>query len=115
MPGGAEHCRKIVWMPFLDKLQLWAEERPHDTAVVVGSSRLTWAGLRDAAAGLLGDTTATTVLAEPNSVRFVERYAAAVAGGSVAVRCWIPNGRSPMIEEVSSRVVGTTTTIDAGW
>ncbi|MGR0159827.1 class I adenylate-forming enzyme family protein [Paenarthrobacter nitroguajacolicus] len=103
-------------MPFLDKLQLWAEERPHDTAVVVGSSRLTWAGLRDAAAGLLGDATATTVLAEPNSVGFVERYTAAVAGER---RCAVldPEWPVPMIEDVSSRVAGPvpelTTPVDA--
>lgn len=99
-------------MPFLDKLQLWAEERPHDTAVVVGSGRLTWAGLRDAAAGLVADAPATTVLAEPNSVRFVERYAAAVAGDR---RCAVldPEWPAPMIEEVSSRVLATTTPVGA--
>jgi long-chain acyl-CoA synthetase len=91
-------------MPFLDKLQHWADERPHDTAVVVGSNRLTWVELRDAAAALLGDATATTVLAEPNSVRFVERYAAAVAGER---RCAVldPEWPAPMIEDVTSRIV----------
>jgi long-chain acyl-CoA synthetase len=99
-------------MPFLDKLQLWAEERPHDTAVVVGSDRLTWSGLRDAAAGLVGDAPATTILAEPNSVRFVEHYAAAVAGER---RCAVldPEWPAPMIEEVSSRVISTITPVGA--
>ncbi|MFJ4265340.1 class I adenylate-forming enzyme family protein [Paenarthrobacter nicotinovorans] len=91
-------------MPFLDKLNLWADERPHDTAVVVGTSRITWAGLRDAATQLLSATGATTVLAEPNSLRFVERYAAAVAGER---RCAVldPHWPAPMIEEVASRIV----------
>lgn len=90
-------------MPFLDKLQLWADERPHDTAVVVGSSRITWAGLRDAAAAQLAGTATTSVLAEPNSVRFVERYAAAVAGER---RCAVldPQWPAPLIEEVASRL-----------
>lgn len=67
-------------MPFLDRLQRWAERRPDDTAVVVGSSRLSWAELRDAATARLPRTTATTVLVEPNSTEFVTAYAAAVAG-----------------------------------
>lgn len=103
MPG-CGHCRKIGWMPFLDKLHIWADERPHDTAVVVGSSRITWAGLRDGAAGLLAASGSTTVLAEPNSVDFVERYAAAVAGER---RCAVldPLWPAPMIEDVASRLV----------
>ncbi|SDW54675.1 Acyl-CoA synthetase (AMP-forming)/AMP-acid ligase II [Arthrobacter sp. cf158] len=90
-------------MPFLDKIQLWADERPHDTAVVVGSSRLTWAGLRDAAAALPGQSTNTTVLAEPNSSQFIERYAAAVAGER---RCAVldPQWPAPMIEDVTARI-----------
>ncbi|TVU66348.1 long-chain fatty acid--CoA ligase [Paenarthrobacter nitroguajacolicus] len=91
-------------MPFLDKLQLWADERPHDTAVVVGSSRITWVELRDAAAALLGTAGATTVLAEPNSVRFVAHYAAAVAGER---RCAVldPQWPAAMIEDVASRLL----------
>ncbi|MFF2840954.1 class I adenylate-forming enzyme family protein [Paenarthrobacter sp. NPDC057981] len=100
-------------MPFLDKLHLWADERPHDTAVVVGSSRITWAGLRDAATQLLGATGTTTVLAEPNSVHFVERYAAAVAGER---RCAVldPHWPAPMIEEVASRIADSGTAVGVG-
>ncbi|MGF6832153.1 long-chain acyl-CoA synthetase [Paenarthrobacter sp. TE4293] len=92
-------------MPFLDKLQLWADERPHDTAVVVGTSRLTWAGLRDAATMLLQNTADITVLAEPNSARFVERYVAAVAGDR---RCAVldPEWPLPLIQEVAARIGG---------
>ncbi|MEV7662396.1 AMP-binding protein [Paenarthrobacter sp. NPDC089316] len=98
-------------MPFLDKLHIWADERPHDTAVVVGSSRITWAGLRDAAAGLVRASGPTTVLAEPNSVGFVERYAAAVAGER---RCAVldPLWPGPMIEEVASRIVESKAAVD---
>ncbi len=67
-------------MPFLDRLQRWADERPDDTAVVVAGKRLSWAELRDAAAALVPDAPAVTVLAEGNSTRFVAAFAAAVAG-----------------------------------
>ncbi|MFE4198794.1 class I adenylate-forming enzyme family protein [Paenarthrobacter sp. NPDC056912] len=91
-------------MPFLDKIQRWADERPHDTAVVVGNSRHTWAELRDAATAMLGYGSATTVLSEPNSVGFVARYAAAVAGER---RCAVLDPQWPlrMTDEVASRIV----------
>ncbi|BCW36319.1 long-chain-fatty-acid--CoA ligase [Arthrobacter sp. StoSoilA2] len=94
-------------MPFLDKIQLWADERPHDTAVVVGRSRLNWAELRDAAAGLLGHAMATTVLAEPNSTDFIAKFAAAVAGER---RCAVldPQWPAAMVEEVTSRIVDSS-------
>ncbi|XAS70294.1 AMP-binding protein [Micrococcaceae bacterium Sec5.1] len=94
-------------MPFLDKIELWADERPHDTAVVVGRSRLNWAELRDAAASLLGHATATTVLAEPNSTDFVAKFTAAVAGER---RCAVldPQWPAAMVEEVTSRIVDST-------
>lgn len=94
-------------MPFLDKIQLWADERPHDTAVVVGRSRLNWAELRDAAASLLGHATATTVLAEPNSTDFIAKFTAAVAGER---RCAVldPQWPAAMVEEVTSRIVDST-------
>jgi len=68
-------------MPFLDRIQRWADERPHDTAVVVAGRRLRWSELRDAATAAVRDAEAVTVLAEPNSVDFAVRFAAAVAGG----------------------------------
>jgi long-chain acyl-CoA synthetase len=68
-------------MPFLNRIQRWADERPHDTAVVVAGRRLTWAELRDSAAGLVPDAKAVTSLCEANSVDFAVRFAAAVAGG----------------------------------
>lgn len=67
-------------MPFLDKIQRWADERPHDTAVVVAGRRLRWAELRDAATAAVPKAAAVTVLAEANSVDFVVKFAAAVAG-----------------------------------
>ncbi|MDQ0032110.1 class I adenylate-forming enzyme family protein [Arthrobacter bambusae] len=90
-------------MPFLDKLQLWADERPDDTAVVVGGKRLSWADLRDAATLRLGETAPTAVLAEPNSLDFVVDYTAAVAGE----RCCAvldPLWPQAMIDEVTQRI-----------
>jgi acyl-CoA synthetase (AMP-forming)/AMP-acid ligase II len=67
-------------MPFLDKIQRWADERPHDTAVVVAGRRMRWAELRDAAKAAIPAAAAITVLAEDNSVDFAVRFAAALAG-----------------------------------
>ncbi|MGC7151825.1 class I adenylate-forming enzyme family protein [Paenarthrobacter ureafaciens] len=93
-------------MPFLNNLQLWADDRPHHTAVVVGRSRLSWSELRDAATGLLATTSDTTVLAERNSTEFVARYAAALAGER---RCAVldPSWPPAMIDEVASRITGS--------
>ena len=67
-------------MPFLDRIQRWADDRPHDTAVVVAGRRLSWAELRDSATSAVSGAKAVTVLAESNSVDFAVRLAAAVAG-----------------------------------
>lgn len=67
-------------MPFLDRLQRWADDRPDGTAVVVAGQRLSWEELRDAAAGLVPGTPAVTVLSEQNSLHFAAAFAAAVAG-----------------------------------
>lgn len=67
-------------MPFLDKIQRWADERPHDTAVVVAGRRVRWAELREAATAAVPAAPAVTVMAEANSVDFAVRFAAAVAG-----------------------------------
>jgi acyl-CoA synthetase (AMP-forming)/AMP-acid ligase II len=67
-------------MPFLNRLQRWADDRPDDTAVVVAGRHLSWAGLRDAAEARAADCGTVSVLAEPNSVDFAVAFAAAVAG-----------------------------------
>ncbi|MEK0156731.1 class I adenylate-forming enzyme family protein [Arthrobacter oryzae] len=67
-------------MPFLNRLQRWADDRPDDTAVVVAGRHLSWAALRDAASARTAATGAVTVLAEANSVDFAVTFAAAVAG-----------------------------------
>jgi acyl-CoA synthetase (AMP-forming)/AMP-acid ligase II len=71
---------KVDPMPFLNRLQRWADDRPDDTAVVVAGRHLSWAALRDAAAARAAEIGPVTVLAEPNSVDFAVSYAAAVAG-----------------------------------
>jgi long-chain acyl-CoA synthetase len=90
-------------MPFLNQIQRWAEERPHDTAVVVAGQRLTWAELRDTAASLVPDTKAVTSLCEANSVGFAVRFAAAVAGGR---QCAVldPAWPAPLQEDIVRRV-----------
>jgi long-chain acyl-CoA synthetase len=68
-------------MPFLNRIQRWADERPHDTAVVIAGRRLSWTELRDSAAALVAHAKSVTSLCEANSVDFATRFAAAVAGG----------------------------------
>ena len=68
-------------MPFLNRIQRWADERPHDTAVVIAGRRLSWAEFREAAADLVAHAKSVTSLCEANSVDFATRFAAAVAGG----------------------------------
>ncbi|MDE8586299.1 class I adenylate-forming enzyme family protein [Arthrobacter sp. NQ4] len=90
-------------MPFLDKLQRWAGQRPHDTAVVIAGRRLDWEQLRDAAAELVAGTTSVTALCEANSVDFAVKFAAAVAGGR---QCAVldPAWSAPLQEDIIRRV-----------
>lgn len=93
-------------MPFLDRLQRWADDRPDATAVVVAGQRLSWSGLRDAAAALVADTPAVTVLAEPNSTGFAVSFAAAVAGSR---RCAVldPTWPGPLLDALTGRIAET--------
>lgn len=93
-------------MPFLNNLRRWAEDRPDETAVVIGGSGLSWSALRDAAERRLPAVSDTTVLAEPNSLSFVEAFTAAVAGEG---RCAVldPTWPAAMIDEIRQRVQDT--------
>ncbi len=67
-------------MPFLNRLQLWAQEQPDRTAVGVGDVRISFADLVSQATALLPETDRVTALCQPNSIELVTRFAAAVAG-----------------------------------
>jgi len=90
-------------MPFLDRLQRWADERPDGTAVAVAGKRLSWSELRNAAAALVPVTPAVSVLAEPNSTDFAAAFAAAVAG---ARRCAVldPAWPQQLLDDLAARI-----------
>ncbi|WP_411376340.1 class I adenylate-forming enzyme family protein [Arthrobacter sp. MPF02] len=104
-------------MPFLNKIQRWADERPHDTAVVIAGRRLAWAELRDSAAALVSETKAVTALCEPNSVEFVTRYAAAVSGTrqcAVLDPAWHPQLQDDIVRRVGASAVPEAVCTDDG-
>ncbi|HEY9357924.1 MAG TPA: AMP-binding protein [Arthrobacter sp.] len=93
-------------MPFLDRIQRWADDRPHDTAVVVAGRRLSWVELRDSATAAVSGAKAVTVLAESNSVDFAVGFAAAVAGER---KCAVldPTWPAQLQQEIRQRLDGS--------
>lgn len=93
-------------MPFLDRLQRWADDRPDETAVVVAGEHLSWSGLRDQAAALVPAAPAVTVMSEHNSVRFAVAFTAAVAGER---QCAVldPAWPQQMQDNIAARIAGT--------
>lgn len=90
-------------MPFLDRLQRWADERPDSTAVVLAGQRLDWAGLRDAAADLVPSAPAVGVLSGDNSLGFAVQFVAGVAGQR---QCAVldPTWPQPLQDEIAGRI-----------
>jgi acyl-CoA synthetase (AMP-forming)/AMP-acid ligase II len=95
-------------MPFLDRLQRWADDRPDEAAVVVAGEHLSWSGLRDQAAALVPAAPAITVLSEQNSTRFAVAFAAAVAGER---QCAVldPAWPQQLQDGITARIIGTET------
>ena len=93
-------------MPFLDRLQRWADDRPDGTAIVVAGEHLSWSGLRDQAAALVPAAPAVTVLCEQNSTHFAVAFAAAVAGER---QCAVLDPAWPLQlqEGITARIAGT--------
>lgn len=90
-------------MPFLNRIQRWAAERPHDTAVVIAGRRLDWEQFRDQAVALVADTKSVTALCEPNSAGFAVKFAAAVAGGrqcAVLDPAWPPALQDDIVHRI---------------
>lgn len=102
-------------MPFLNRIQRWANERPHDTAVVIAGQPLAWAELRDAAAALVPATRSVTSLCEANSVDFAVKFAAAVAGQrqcAVLDPTWTPQLQEEILARVEASAVRADTAPD---
>ena len=95
-------------MPFLDRLQRWADDRPDETAVVVAGEHLSWSGLRDKAAALVPSAPAVTVLSEQNSTHFAVAFAAAVAGER---QCAVldPAWPQQLQDGITARIAGSET------
>jgi acyl-CoA synthetase (AMP-forming)/AMP-acid ligase II len=99
-------------VPFLNKIQMWADIRPDDTAVSVGGRGFSWGELRGAAEELVPSTPETYILSEPNSAEFAALYCAGVAmGRQIAVLdpAWTPQTREEVTRRLPSpsRPVGT--------
>lgn len=99
-------------MPFLNRIQTWADVRPDETAIAVGGRGFSWAELRGAAEELVPSTPETYILSEPNSAEFAALYCAGIAKGrqiAVLDPAWTPQTREEIIRMLpsASRAVGT--------
>lgn len=99
-------------MPFLNRIQRWADVRPDETAIAVGGRGFSWAELRGAAEELVPSTPETYILSEPNSAEFAALYCAGIAKGrqiAVLDPAWTPQTREEIIRMLpsASRAAGT--------
>lgn len=104
-------------MPFLNKIQVWADRRPDDKAIVVGGRGFSWAQLRGAAEELVPGTPQTSVLSEPNSPEFAAIYCAGVAKGrriAVLDPTWTPQAREDVIQRLASTAPFPGTALEDG-
>lgn len=94
-------------MPFLDRLNYWAEHDPDEIAVVIGDDPLTWSALRDRAIVELGETCTPSLLIEGNSTTFPSKFAAAVAGGGLCAvldPTWPSDQVKAMVEMIGQKI-----------
>ncbi|MFY9635139.1 MAG: AMP-binding protein [Cellulosimicrobium cellulans] len=99
-------------MPFLNRVQMWADLRPAETAIAVGGRGFSWSELRGAAEELVPSTPETYILSEPNTAEFAALYCAGIAGGrqiAVLDPAWTPQAREEIIRKLPapSRAAGT--------
>jgi long-chain acyl-CoA synthetase len=99
-------------VPFLNRLQRWADLRPDATAIAVGGRGFSWAELRGAAEELVPSTPETYILSEPNSPEFAALYCAGIAKGrqiAVLDPAWTPSARDEVTRMLPSpsRAAGT--------
>jgi AMP-binding enzyme len=99
-------------VPFLNRIQMWADLRPAETAIAVWGRGFSWAELRGAAEELVPSTPETYILSEANSAEFAALYCAGIAGGrqiAVLDPAWTPQAREEVTRRLPSpsRAAGT--------
>lgn len=99
-------------MPFLNRVQMWADLRPADTAIAVGGRGFSWSELRGAAQELVPSTPDTFILSESNTPEFAALYCAGIAGErqiAVLDSSWTPQATEQIIQRLPppSRAAGT--------
>jgi len=104
-------------MPFLNRIRMWADLRPDDTAIAVGGRGFSWAQLRGAAEELLPSTPETYVLSEPNTAEFAALYCAGIARGrqiALLDPSWTPETREEVSRRLASPSGATGTSLEDG-
>ncbi|XAS74107.1 AMP-binding protein [Micrococcaceae bacterium Sec5.1] len=104
-------------MPFLNRIQMWADLRPDDTAIAVGGRGFSWSELRGAAAELLPSTPDLYILSEPNTAEFAALYCAGIAGErqiAVLDPAWTPQAREEILRRLPSPSWGAGTVLEDG-
>ncbi|TFB57072.1 MULTISPECIES: AMP-binding protein [unclassified Cryobacterium] len=103
-------------MPFLDRLQHWAQVQPDATAVAVGADRISFAELRDAAAAILPATPRISSVCLPHGTAFAVAFAAGVAEGrcSAILNPDWPEAQRRVVESRLARTAGLDGRVAAG-
>jgi long-chain acyl-CoA synthetase len=104
-------------VPFLNRIQMWADLRPDDTAVAAGGRGFSWSELHGAAGELLPSTPEMYILSEPNTAEFAALYCAGIAGErqiAVLDPAWTPQAREDIIRRLPSPTWGAGTALEDG-
>lgn len=104
-------------MPFLNRIQKWADLRPAETAIAVGGRGFSWSELRGAAEELVASTPETYILSEPNTVEFAALYCAGIARGrriAVLDPAWTPQATEEITRRLHSPSPAAGTALEDG-